>query len=63
VFEEGHDVDALGQHEEPLLEPHEEVLDLAGLGLGLVGLDLPDGEGELFASEAEKNSVTAVPFL
>ena len=63
VLDEGHDVGAFGQHKKPLLQPHEQVIDLPGFVLGFVLLDFTNGKGVQFAVVAEQNSVTAVSFL
>ena len=63
VLDEGHDVGAFGQHQQPLLQPHEQVIDLPGFVLGFVLLDFANGKGVQFAVVAEQNSVAAVSFL
>src|SRR5438105_2328175 len=62
VLDESHDVRAFGQHKQPLLQSHEQVIDLPRLVLGLVPFDLAKGEGAQFSVEAEENSVASVSF-
>ena len=45
VLDEGHDVGAVRQHQQPLLQPHEQIIDLPGLVLGFGLFDRADGEG------------------
>ncbi len=63
VLDEGDDVGAIGQHDQPLLQPHEQVIDLPGFVLGFVLLDFTNGKGVQLAVVAEQNSVTAVSLL
>ena len=63
VLDEGHDVGAFGQHQQPLLQPHEQVIDLPGLVLGFVLLDFANGKGVQLAVVAEENSVASVSLL
>jgi hypothetical protein len=54
---------APGQHQQPLLQPHEQVIDLPGFGLGFVLPDFTNGKAVQFAVVAEQNSVAAVSLL
>jgi hypothetical protein len=45
VLDEGDDVGALGQHQQPLLEAHQQGIDLAGLVVGLLRGDFANGKG------------------
>ena len=63
VLDEGHDVGAIGQHDQPLLQPHEQVIDLPGLVLGFVLLDFANGKGVQLAVVAEENPVASVSLL
>ncbi len=63
MFREGQNVRAFGQHDQPLLESLEQVIDLRRFILGLVLLDLANGEGVQLTVVAEKNSETSVSFL
>src|SRR5579875_1467764 len=55
MLDEGHDVGTFRQHDQPLLQPHEQVIDLPSLVFGLVLLDLTNGKGVQLAVVAEKN--------
>ncbi len=63
MLDEGHDVRAFRQHQQPLLQPHEQVVGLPGLVLGLVLRDFANGKAVQLAAVAEENPVAAVPFL
>ena len=63
MLDERDDVGALGQHQKPLLQPHEQVIGLPSLVLGFVILDFTNGKGVQLAVVAEKNSVTSVALL
>ena len=63
VFDEGHNVGAIWQHQKPLLQPHEQVIDLPGFVLGFILLDFANGKSVQFAVVAEQNSVAAVSHL
>ena len=61
--DERHDVAAGRQREQPLREPHEQVIDLIGLGLGLGLGDAANGENPLLPLVLEEDAVAAVPVL
>jgi hypothetical protein len=46
-----------------LLEPHQQVIDLCGFGLGFVLGDFAKSQGSLFAVVAEENAVAAATLL
>jgi hypothetical protein len=46
-----------------LLQPHEQVIDTPGLGLGFALLDFANGKSVQFAVVAEQNSLAAVSLL
>jgi hypothetical protein len=51
------------QKTSPLLQPHEQVIDLPGLVLGFVLLDFTNGQGVEFSVVAEENPVASVWLL
>ena len=59
LLDERDDVDAGRELDEPLLEPHEEVIDVRRLGVGLGLRDGAEGEVPLLALEAEIHLETA----
>jgi hypothetical protein len=63
VLDEGDNVNAVRQHEEPLFEAHEQVINLPGLVLGFVLLDFTNGKGMQFSMVAEENPVASVSLL
>lgn len=54
---------AVGQYDQPLLQPHEQIIDLPGFVLGFVLFDFTKGKGVQLPVVAEHNSVAAVPLL
>ena len=63
MADERHDVGAGRQHEQPLRESHEQIINLVGLGPGLGLGDAADREGPLLPLVIEEDAVTAVPVL
>jgi hypothetical protein len=63
VQDEVLDLDAGRDADELLLDPQEEVIDLRGLGLGLLIGDLAEGQVVPLAEVAEGELVAAVPVL
>ena len=63
MLDEGDDVGAIGQHQQLLLEPHEQVIDLPGLVLGFRLFNGTDGEGVPPAVVAELAVVRIAFFL
>jgi hypothetical protein len=59
VTEERHNVCAGGQRDQPLREPHEQIIDLVGLGLG----DAANRESPLLPLVLEEDPVAAVMIL
>ena len=63
VLDEFGNADALGQFDQPLFEPHEEVFDLGRFRLGFLGGNLADHQEMLLAVMAENEAVGAGSFL
>jgi hypothetical protein len=63
VLEELHDPAAGRQFDQPLLEPHQQVFNLGGLGVGLLMRDLAHRDEVLLAVVAEDGSEASVPLL
>src|SRR6516162_563489 len=63
VLEERHDMRAIGQHNQPLLQRDEQVLDLPGLVFGLVLFDFANGKSARCSVVAEQNPEASVSFL
>ena len=61
--DERHDVAAGRQRDQPLAEPHEQIIDLVGLGLRLGLGDPAEREGALLPLVSKKIAVAAVPLL
>src|ERR1700722_15569635 len=63
MLDESHYVGVVRQDQKPLLEPHKQVIDLPGLGLGFALLDFANGKGVQFAVVAEYVAANTVFLL
>ena len=63
MLDEFGDIDAGGQFDQPLFEPHQQVIDLGGFRLGLLRRNLADHHEMLFAVEPENDPVSTRAFL
>jgi hypothetical protein len=61
VLDERDDIGSLRQYDQPLLQPHEQVIYLSGFRLGLALLDFTNGKAVEFSAMAEQPPAAATP--